>query len=55
MFGEREVSTFINRGDEYPVIMRARAEDRATTADLAQHLHRAPERRARGRSPPSSR
>jgi len=34
-FGEREVSTFVNRGDEYPVIMRARAEDRATPSDLA--------------------
>jgi multidrug efflux pump len=41
MFGEREVSTFINRGDEYPVIMRARAEDRATTADLANTFIRA--------------
>jgi multidrug efflux pump len=35
MFGEREVSTFVNRGDEYPVIMRARAQDRATSSDLA--------------------
>ena len=35
MFGEREVSTFVSRGDEYPVIMRARAQDRATPSDLA--------------------
>jgi multidrug efflux pump len=34
MFGEREVSTFVARGDEYPVIMRARAQDRATPNDL---------------------
>jgi multidrug efflux pump len=34
MFGEREISTFVNRGDEYPVIMRARAENRATPEDL---------------------
>ena len=47
MFGEREISTFVNRGDEYPVIMRARAEDRATPNDLDQHLHPRGERRAR--------
>jgi multidrug efflux pump len=41
MFGEREVSTFVNRGDEYPVIMRARAEDRATPNDLANTFVRA--------------
>jgi multidrug efflux pump len=41
MFGEREVSTFVNRGDEYPVIVRARAEDRATSADLANTFIRA--------------
>jgi multidrug efflux pump len=35
MFGEREVSTFVSRGDEYPVILRARAQDRATPNDLA--------------------
>ncbi|HEY8384476.1 MAG TPA: efflux RND transporter permease subunit [Microvirga sp.] len=34
MFGEREVSTFVSRGDEYPVIMRARQQDRATPNDL---------------------
>src|SRR5215211_9560553 len=28
--------TFVNRGDEYPVIMRARAQDRATPADLTR-------------------
>ena len=41
MFGEREVSTFVNRGDEYPVIMRARAQDRATPSDLANTFVRA--------------
>ncbi|MDQ4136382.1 MAG: efflux RND transporter permease subunit [Pseudomonadota bacterium] len=41
MFGEREVSTFVSRGDEYPVIMRARAEDRASPSDLANTFVRA--------------
>jgi multidrug efflux pump len=41
MFGEREVSTFVNRGDEYPVIMRARAQDRASPAALANTFVRA--------------
>ncbi|HZB36720.1 MAG TPA: efflux RND transporter permease subunit, partial [Beijerinckiaceae bacterium] len=41
MFGEREISTFVNRGDEYPVIMRARAEDRATPNDLTNTFMRA--------------
>jgi multidrug efflux pump len=35
MFGESEVSTFVSRGDEYSVIMRARAEDRANPSDLS--------------------
>ncbi len=35
MFGEREVSQFNDRGEEYKVLMRARAEDRATPQDLA--------------------
>lgn len=34
MFGEKEVSTFVSKGDEYSVIMRARAEDRMTRNDL---------------------
>ena len=39
MFGEREISTFVNRGDEYPVIMRARAQDRATNdTDAASYV-----------------
>jgi multidrug efflux pump len=42
MFGEREISTFVSRGDEYPVIMRARAEDRATPNDLSNTFVRAP-------------
>ena len=41
MFGEREVSTFVNRGDEYPVIVRARARDRATPSDLTNTFVRA--------------
>ncbi|KAA2236751.1 efflux RND transporter permease subunit [Salinarimonas soli] len=40
MFGEREVSTFVNRGNEYPVIMRARAQDRANPSDLANTFMR---------------
>jgi multidrug efflux pump len=34
MFGEREVSTFVDRGVEYSVIMQARTEDRMTPQDL---------------------
>jgi multidrug efflux pump len=41
MFGEREISTFVNRGNEYPVIMRARAQDRATPNDLKNTFIRA--------------
>ncbi|WP_457092042.1 efflux RND transporter permease subunit, partial [Microvirga sp. P5_D2] len=41
MFGETEVSTFVSRGDEYPVIMRARAQDRATPNDLTNTFIRA--------------
>jgi multidrug efflux pump len=41
MFGEREVSTFINRGQEYPVIVRARSEHRASPSDLANTFIRA--------------
>ncbi|HVL72830.1 MAG TPA: efflux RND transporter permease subunit [Beijerinckiaceae bacterium] len=41
MFGEREVSTFVSRGDEYPVIMRARSQDRATPSDLTNTFVRA--------------
>ena len=47
MFGETEVSTFVSRGDEYPVIMRARAQDRATPNDLTNTFIRAAQRRAR--------
>lgn len=41
MFGETEVSTFVNRGDEYSVIMRARAQDRETPNDLNNTFVRA--------------
>src|SRR5215207_6707251 len=41
MFGERQISTFVNKGEEYYVIMRARAQDRATPSDLANTFLRA--------------
>jgi multidrug efflux pump len=41
MFGEREISTFVNRGQEYPVIIRGRAQDRATPSDLTNTFVRA--------------
>jgi len=41
MFGEREISTFVNRGDEYPVIIRARERDRASPSDLTNTFVRA--------------
>jgi multidrug efflux pump len=41
MFGERQISTFVNRGEEYYVIVRARAQDRATPGDLANTFVRA--------------
>jgi multidrug efflux pump len=41
MFGEREVSTFVSRGEEYPVIVRARSQDRASPSDLANTFMRA--------------
>jgi multidrug efflux pump len=34
MFGERVISTFIDRGVEYNVIIQARAEDRSAPSDL---------------------
>ena len=34
MFGEREVSTYVDRGVEYSVIMQARQQDRVTPQDL---------------------
>ena len=41
MFGETEISTFVNRGEEYPVIVRGRAEDRASPNDLTNTFIRA--------------
>jgi multidrug efflux pump len=35
MFGSREVNTYVDRGEEYKVILQARSEDRATPSDLA--------------------
>ncbi|MCB8822331.1 efflux RND transporter permease subunit [Microvirga rosea] len=40
MFGETEISTFVNRGEEYSVIMRGRPEDRATPNDLTNTFMR---------------
>jgi multidrug efflux pump len=34
MFGEREVSQYVDRGVEYPVIVQARGEDRSAPTDL---------------------
>ncbi len=34
MFGEREISTFVDRGFEYPVILQAKAENRVSPEDL---------------------
>lgn len=34
MFGEREVSTYVDRGVEYPVLIQARPQDRMTPEDL---------------------
>jgi multidrug efflux pump len=34
MFGEREISQYVDRGVEYSVIMQARAEDRNNPSDL---------------------
>lgn len=41
MFGETEISTFVSRGEEYPVIIRGRPEDRATPNDLTNTFIRA--------------
>jgi multidrug efflux pump len=35
MFGERQISTFVDRGQEYYVIAHARAQDRVNPEDLA--------------------
>ncbi len=34
MFGSREMGNYVDRGEEYKVLAQARAEDRATPADL---------------------
>ncbi|MET0427283.1 MAG: efflux RND transporter permease subunit, partial [Microvirga sp.] len=41
MFGETEISTFVNRGEEYSVIIRGRSEDRASPNDLTNTFIRA--------------
>jgi multidrug efflux pump len=35
MFGAREINTYVDRGEEYKVLVQARAEDRATPRDLS--------------------
>ncbi|MBI4184643.1 MAG: efflux RND transporter permease subunit [Proteobacteria bacterium] len=35
LFGSREVNTYVDRGQEYKVIVQARAQDRAKPSDLA--------------------
>jgi len=41
MFASREMSTYVDRGREHPVIAQARAEDRRTPTDLANVFLRA--------------
>jgi multidrug efflux pump len=41
MFGEREVSTYVDRGFEYSVIVQARASDRIAPSDLVNVFVRA--------------
>ena len=41
MFASRELTTYVDRGREYPVIAQARAEDRRTPNDLANIFLRA--------------
>jgi multidrug efflux pump len=41
MLASREVTTYVDRGREYPVIVQARAEDRRTPTDLANIFVRA--------------
>ncbi len=35
LFGSREVNTYVDRGEEYKVIVQARSQDRTTPSDLA--------------------
>ena len=35
LFGSREINTYVNRGEEYRVIIQARAQDRASPSDLS--------------------
>ena len=42
MFGSREVNTFVDRGEEYKVILQARQEDRASPRDLTNLFVRSP-------------
>jgi multidrug efflux pump len=41
MLASREITTYVDRGREYPVIVQARAEDRRTPTDLANIFVRA--------------
>jgi multidrug efflux pump len=42
LFGSREINTYVDRGEEYKVILQARAEDRASPRDLSNVFVRAP-------------
>jgi multidrug efflux pump len=41
MFGAREINTYVDRGEEYKVLVQARAQDRATPRDLSNIFVRA--------------
>ena len=41
MLASREITTYVDRGREYPVIVQARADDRRTPTDLANIFVRA--------------
>ena len=45
MLASREITTYVDRGREYPVIVQARAEDRRTPTDLANIFVRSGQRR----------
>ena len=47
MMGSRIVTTFLDRGEEYNVILQAREDDRATPSDLANIYVRSARRPAR--------
>jgi multidrug efflux pump len=42
LFGSQEINTYVDRGEEYKVILQARAEDRASPRDLSNIFVRVP-------------